>query len=159
MVGTVDVAFDPSITDIVPQFGRHEEIIQAPADIPFTSTGLVRPPAIGASHIAMHMAERIHIARVHKPVHPRALLRQETRVMDILLRAGEIYLAVRDIEVTTDYNGLLDPKFLGILKEGIKKAHLVRHTLEDTLGKLFAPIREIDVEEMQFRELKEYLND
>ena len=140
MVGTADIILYPRIADIAAQFGRYKEVIQTPADIPFAGTRFIRPPAVRPRHVAMHMAEGIHIARFHKTIHPGTFFRQKARIEDILPGAGKVYLLMRDIEIAADHYGLISAELFGIVKEGVKKAQLVGNSLEYALGQFFPAI-------------------
>ena len=133
--------------NLLPSFPFHtkgdaKEVVESPTDISFSRAGM-RPPRILPGSIWVEMTKGVNIPRFNDPVKPLAFVGQEACLARVGLRARQIDLFVRGIDVTTeDYSPSSQAKFSALSEEGVAESQLVRQTRSVT-----AAIWEIGVDQ------------
>src|SRR3989338_3235559 len=99
---------DAGRADTRAQLLGDEEAVDAPAHVARPRAALQIPPGV-VPGLAREEPEGVHVAVGEQAAHPLALHGQEARTGRVLLRAGQIDLLVRRVDVTADHDSLAAP--------------------------------------------------
>src|SRR3990172_2081147 len=133
----------------VAQLLGDEEVVDAPAHVARPRAALQIPPGV-VPGLAREEPEGVQVAVGEQAAHPLALHGQETRSLRVVLRAGQIDLLVRRVDVAAQHDPLpAPPQRLGEPQELVVEHQLVTKPLGP-----HGAVGEVDVEQVEVRVLR-----
>src|SRR5690242_18593479 len=80
-----------------------EVVVDSPPGVVVVGAAAVGPPAVGAGHARVELADHVDIAGGQHLVDPGPLTGQEAGVLDVALPVLDVEFGVRDVPVAADH--------------------------------------------------------
>lgn len=145
MVGAGNFAMDECAFEPGTQRGGDQEVIDAPADVPFARAAHGTPPGVMPAGF-FKFAKRVDETSLHERVKPGAFLDGKAVVADIRLRIGQINLLVGDVEVTAEDDWFAAFELLEKMEKIAIPFLAIRQAGEVALG-----VRDVNIHQKEFR--------
>ena len=129
-------------------FGRDEEIVDAPADVPLARAAELQPPGVLARQVGVEVAEGVDITVRDQGIHPRALLGQEAGGVAVLPRPRQVDLTMGGVDIAAeDHRPPLGAQPLAQRQERVVEGEFVRDAavIAAAVGEVAVDQREIGV--------------
>ena len=134
MIRSLDLGQDVGIPYIAAQPVGYNEIVYAPAHVPFSRGSSVAPPGIRVTPVGIEEAEAVGKSGFEKLSELAALLIRKTGIAYIGLGVLQIYFIMGNIHISTGYDRLFRIESAKIVSELILPVHPVVYTFQPVLS-------------------------
>ena len=148
VVGAEDVVEDVGALDFVPEVFGDQEVVDAPAYVPFAGVHTVGPPGI-FGFAGVEGAPGVYEACVKQLSHLGAFLVGETGVEVVCGGVLEVDLLVGHVHIAADNDAFAGREAAKVLSEGVLPLHTVWQAAQAVLG-----VGGIDVHQVELRKLQ-----